>query len=246
MGVVSKSLIRGVGVLSRRLDRPEILAVVDAAARRDQRDDVAGRTIVSALIRPTSSFVDVGTNRGQWLEPVVRCAPNGRHLAFEAIPELCERTAKRFPSVDLRAVALAEAAGETQFCHFRNLDGFSGLRRRPEIADETEWISVRLARLDDEIDDLEPALIKIDVEGAEINVLLGAVQTLAVHRPFVVFEHQNEVSKLYQRTSEDLWEIFGDLNYRIFELQGTGPYNRDEFMRSAGRGNIVNWLAVPG
>lgn len=237
--------LRGLGAMSRRLDRPEIMSVADAGMRQAQYDAIASRAIVAAVLGPACTYVDVGTNRGQWLADACRCAPDATHLAFEPIPELCAQIAARFPTVDLRAVALAETPGQARFCRYRNLDGWSGLRQRSEVADEYRWIDVRVARLDDEVGDRAPALIKIDVEGAEVDVLLGARRTLAAHRPTVVFEHQMIATTLYEHTSEELWGLFDDLGYRIFDLQGGGPYGRDAYVECGGAGTFVNWLAVP-
>ncbi len=237
--------LRGLGGLARRLDKPEIMSVVDAGMRQAHNDSIVARAIVAAVLGPASTYVDVGTNRGQWLSDACRCAPKATHLAFEPIPELCAVIASRFPTVDLRTVALAESPGQARFCRYLNHDGWSGLRRRSEVADECRWIDVRVARLDDEVGERAPALIKIDVEGAEVDVLLGARQTLAAHRPTVVFEHQLIATALYGRTSEELWEIFAGLGYRVFDLQGHGPYDRAGFVEAGAAGVLVNWLAVP-
>lgn len=244
--MASRIVMRGLAAVSRRLDRPEIMAVIDAGVRNGLRDDIAGRALFAALLKSTSTYIDIGTNRGQWLETVCRVASDGRHLAFEPIPELRDEIAARFPHVDLRDAALSSESGRGRFCRYQgNMDGWSGLRRRPGIATASEWIDVRLARLDDEIGALAPSLIKIDVEGGEVDVLQGARSTLAAHRPTIVFEHQIDAAMLYERTSEDLWTLLASLDYRIFELQGAGPFGREQFARGAGERRVVNWLGVP-
>src|SRR5207237_1750533 len=142
---------RLVGALSRRLKRPELLAAVDPTARRDQREEVAIRAILASALAVDATYVDVGANRGQLLAEAVRIAPRGRHVAFEPIPELAAQVARAFPQVDCRTKALGARAETTEFCHFRALDGWSGLRRRPEISDslgEPEFITVEVSTLD--------------------------------------------------------------------------------------------------
>ena len=191
---------RALAGVSRRTGRPELLATFDATARRDLRDELAIRPILAASLGSASTFVDVGANVGQWTAEAVRCAPAGRHVAFEPVPPVVEELRRTFPDVDVRGVALADEAGTAEFCYFAGMPGWSGLRQRPEVAPEVgrpTWIQVPVSRLDDEIGDLAPAVIKIDVEGNELAVLRGGAATIARTRPVVVFEHQSVASQLY-------------------------------------------------
>lgn len=233
--------------LSRRTGRPELLATFDTNARRDLRDELAIRPILAATLRSASTFVDVGANVGRWTAEAVRCAPAGRHMAFEPSPAVMETLRRRFPQVDVRAVALADEGGTADFCYFERMPGWSGLRQRPEVdprVGHPTWITVALSRLDDEIGDLSPALIKIDVEGNELAVLRGGAATIARTRPVVVFEHEGSASRLYGHASKDVWAFFDGLGMRIFDQQGGGPYPTDAFAAAAER-LTINWLAVP-
>lgn len=245
MPTVQRATSRAAGIIARRTKRPEILAAVDRIARRDFHQSIAEKALIPALIGLDGTYVDIGTNRGQWLAQVLRSAPNGRHLVFEPNPRLCTQIAGRYPGVEIRSLALSHQAGTASFCQFRNLDGFSGLKRRPEIADDYDMIDVRVARLDDEIGDYAPSLIKIDVEGAEVDVLLGARETLTQHHPAVVFEHQAAPAALYQHSSAELWDALASLEYRVFSLIGDGPFAQDEFAAGAATDAQLNWLAVP-
>jgi FkbM family methyltransferase len=236
--------VRLTGALARRVQRPEILGLIDPVARVILHEEIAGRALVPAFLGQCSTFVDVGTNRGQWLEAAVRCAPAGRHLAFEANPDLCVSIKERFPGVDLRPLALSNTSGYAQFCRFRRLDGFSGLIQRHDVPDSYDFIEVPVARLDDEINELAPSLIKIDVEGAELDVLLGSENVLRTYQPPIIFEHQAAPALLYERTSADVWSFLTDFGYRIFDLPGAGPMLRSDFVAAASSGLSVNWLAV--
>jgi FkbM family methyltransferase len=223
------------------------MAAFDQVARRDLRDELAMRAILAAKLGPTSTFVDVGANVGQWTAEAVRCAPAGRHIAFEPIPALQQHIRRALPSVDVRGVALAQSSGAADFCYFTGMPGWSGLRQRPEVDPQQgrpTWIPIRVSRLDDEIGDLSPTVIKIDVEGNELAVLLGAANTVATTRPLVVFEHQPEAARLYGHASPEIWTFFDQLGMRVFDQQGGGPYSLREF-ESQARHLLINWLAVP-
>jgi FkbM family methyltransferase len=238
-------LHRAVGAVSRRLDRPELLAAIDRVARQAGNDAIAINAVLASTLREGSLYVDVGTNRGQVLAEAVRIAPHARHIAFEPIPSLAEIVRSRFPSVDCRRLALGAEPEVTQFCHFRKLDGWSGLRRSPEISDERgapEFIEVTVSTLDAELAGLVPSVIKIDVEGAELAVLEGGSSLLGETRPTLIIEHVPEAGELYGATSEALWDMLDRLGYTVFAITGEGPFSRGAF---AAEHAVVNWLAVP-
>jgi FkbM family methyltransferase len=228
------------------LDGPlkQLRALGSPALRRDLREHDALRLLFAVVLRPDAHVIDVGANRGSVLAELVRLTPEGRWLAFEPIPALNGELRAAFPNVDVRDVALSDAAGEASFQHVVSADGYSGLRRRsyPGSVDVQE-ITVRTARLDEELPaDFAPALIKVDVEGGELQVLRGAQHTLTAHRPVVVFEHGQGAAEHYGTRSGDVWDVLDEAGLRIFDLAGTGPYPRAEF-EAAFTQPIWNWVA---
>ncbi len=236
---------RVIGGVSRRVGRPELLAAVSPQARQSQYDALAVNAVLAGTLRADATYVDVGTNRGQVLREALRVAPHGRHVAFEPIPALAAEVARAFPSVDCRALALGERSQTTQFCHFTALDGWSGLRRQPQVSDERgrpQYITVQVSTLDEQLAGIVPAVLKIDVEGAERGVLEGARATLARARPLVILEHTAEAAALYDTTSDAVWDLAYELGYRIFAVTGEGPFARGQLNAATG---TVNWLLVP-
>jgi FkbM family methyltransferase len=229
--------------ISRRTGRPELLAAVYPVARQQLREEIGIRAILAATLAADDTFVDVGTNRGQVLSQAVRVAPRGRHLAFEPIAELAAEVRREFPAVECRQVALGARSETAQFCHFRKLDGWSGLRRSTEISDEQgdpEYITVEVSTLDEELSELIPRVLKIDVEGAELAVIEGARKLLAGAKPIILFEHVTAAAALYGATSERLWDTLDGLGYAIFSVAGEGPIKREQFAENT---VVVNWLA---
>lgn len=237
---------RAARAASRRLGRPELLAAFDASVREAQREAVGIRAVLASCLRGDGSYVDVGTNRGQLLREAVRVAPRGHHLAFEPIPSLAAKVAHAFPQVDCRPLALGARAEVAQFCHFTALDGWSGLRRSPEVSDERgrpEYFTVDVSTLDAEVAGVTPAVIKIDVEGAELAVLEGGRSLLSEAKPVVIFEHVLGAGLLYDAAPEAPWDLLTELGYQIFAVTGEGPVTRAAFAEAAA---VVNWLATPG
>jgi FkbM family methyltransferase len=236
---------RAIASLARRLQRPELVATFYAGARQLLHEEIAVQAVLAALLRPDATYVDVGTNRGQLLGEALRVSPAGRHIAFEPIPELAAQVRRAFAQVDTRELALSAQPGTAEFCHFKTMDGWSGLRRSPEVSDERghpQYIQVRLSTLDAELADASPRVVKIDVEGAELDVLEGGRSLLARARPIVIFEHVAAAASLYDSPPGAPWDLLTAAGYNVFSVTGDGPYTRAAFVQSR---SVVNWLATP-
>jgi FkbM family methyltransferase len=236
---------KAVGAASRRLGRPELLAALDASARQAEREAIGICAALASTLRAGCTYVDIGANRGQVLREAVRVAPAARHMAFEPIPALAEGLSKAFPGVDCRPLAIGASAGAAQFCYFTSMDGWSGLKRSPKVSDERgqpEYIDVTVSTIDVELSEVSPTVIKIDVEGAEIDVLEGGRTVLGGARPLLVVEHVAEAASLYGAPPGRMWDLLDELDYTIFSATGEGPFTRAAFLAAA---RVVNWLAVP-
>jgi FkbM family methyltransferase len=227
----------------------EARSVFDPLERRELRDEHALHVVLASVLRPDSNAVDVGANEGAVLDAIVRLAPSGQHIAFEPIPSLFEQLARRFPAVDVRRAALSDTAGTTSFSHVIGAPAYSGLRERgdlPPSASGVQQIEVSTERLDDVLADGPiPSLLKIDVEGAELSVLSGAIETLRRHRPFVLFEHGAGGADLYGTHPNEVFDLLAEAKLRIFDLEGAGPYSREQFEATFAE-PIWNFLAAPG
>jgi len=227
----------------------EARSAFDGGLRRNLRDDHAIEVILATVLRADSNAIDVGANEGMVLKAISRIAPAGKHIAYEPVSELHDDLVKRFPAVDVRQAALYDATGTASFTHVLDLASRSGLRQRSDLdvsPDRLREISVRTERLDDALDeDYVPTLIKIDVEGAELGVMRGAVETLRRHRPYVLFEHGIGGADLYDAHPTEVFDLLDASGLRIFDLEGEGPYSREHFEATFTE-PIWNFLAAPG
>jgi FkbM family methyltransferase len=218
------------------------------ALERDGLDHRTMHALLSVLLEPDSSLLDVGANEGVFLSAALRFAPSGRHWAWEPLPVMAQSLRERFPSVEVRGAALGDEPGEADFIHLIDSHGQSGFHERNLGSDTArETIRVKVERLDDVLDpNLTPAVIKVDVEGAELGVFRGARETIARHRPVIMFEHMVDAAEYFGARSEDLWDLLcADCRLRIYDLNGAGPYSREEFADAVGLRTRWNWLARP-
>ena len=199
---------------------------------RLERDHLAMLSVMHEILTPSAVCLDIGANEGRVLAEMVRVAPEGRHYAFEPIPVLAESLRMRFPSVIVHGCALSDTAGESPFHHVLNLPGWSGLRRQEYPTDVTvEDIQVPLLRLDDVVPaDVAVRFIKIDVEGAELQVLRGGVTTIRHWHPWIVFEYAEIHGLLFGTTPEGIYDyLTNDCELKVHSLLGSRRY----FTRSA-------------
>src|SRR5262249_38742576 len=198
-------------------------------ARRNQIDNDHQRLLLAFCLAADANCIDVGAHNGVVLREMVRCAPRGSHIAFEPLPEPAARLRRDFPGVDVRQVALSDRAGETPFVFVRSNPEMSGLREREYPGQERlEHMTVRAERLDDALPTgYVPALIKIDVEGAELLVLRGATNTLRTYAPVVVFEHGVGAADRYGTdSSRAVFRLRADVGLRSSGNDGRGTYTQ--------------------
>ena len=243
---LARRLVERLGI--ERQARSVQRALGPRSYRRDLRDRDHLRALLAGTLSSDANCIDVGANVGEVLEEIVRVAPGGRHIAYEPIPELSAELARRFPRVEVREAALSNVSEQTTFRHVRSRPAMSGLREREYGGSEkVELITVRTETLDSALaEDYVPALIKIDVEGAEGLVIAGAMETIVRHRPIVVFEHGKGAAPHYGTRPARIHEMLtGRAALRIFDLDGNGPFDRNEFERIFEQGRYWNFVATP-
>jgi FkbM family methyltransferase len=216
--------------------------------RRDAEDMRNLRLLMRFGLDPDSNCVDVGANAGAVLREIVDIAPRGRHFAFEPLPDHVEELRSRFPKVEVRQVALAAANGTADFTQVvtAGMSAYSGFRPQwyPQKL-ETRTIKVETARLDDVLpDDYRPDLIKIDVEGAEGQVVAGGIGTIRTHQPIVVFEHFAGGAGAYGYGPEEMHKLLvDDARLRIFDIDGNGPYSAAAMREVFDSRRLWTWVA---
>jgi FkbM family methyltransferase len=220
----------------------------------NQRYDHYTSLILRRLLRENSAVVDVGCHHGEFLDEVLNLAPLGHHFAIEALPFLARKLEEKYKNttVTVCSVALGAETGETKFVYVPDAPAYSGLRKReyPLGVSQTETLIVPVKRLDDLLpENYCPHFIKLDVEGGEWLVLLGAESVLRRCRPYVLFEFGRGAADYYGIMPESMFEKWQALGYRIFTLKGflhnQEPLAKPAFEAFFRSGKEYYFLATP-
>ena len=193
-------------------------------------------SVLKRSLRTDSTCIDIGANVGHVLRQMIKAAPKGNHYAFEPIPDLVTRLRARYSShARIFELALSNENGESSFMYYKDAPALSGFTERPKWGNhEICALTVKTSRLDEIIPiDARIDLIKIDVEGAELLVLEGAVKTLRKNRPIVLFEAGLGGAGQMTATPEKLFDLFDQCGMVVglleYHLRGKSHFSRDEF-----------------
>lgn len=152
--------------------------------------------VVVGCLSPGDTFYDVGANIGFFsLLAARRVGEQGRVYAFEPVPENANAIARsarlnNFDTIEVFSKAVGAANGRCELMLAHHIGG-AVLASAGVPPDMRGHVEVSVTTLDDVIAERPlrpPSLVKIDVEGAEIDVLNGMQATLRKHRPAVVYE----------------------------------------------------------
>ena len=92
---------------------------------------------------------------------------------------------------------------------------------------------MEVSTLDAEMGGSAPTVVKIDVEGAEVEVMKGGRGVLSAAKPVIIFEHVHEAAALYGAPQGAPWDLLTELGYQIFSVTGDGPFTRSSFTQRA-------------
>ncbi|NLD90625.1 MAG: FkbM family methyltransferase [Lentisphaerae bacterium] len=195
--------------------------------------------VLQRVVSPGDICYDVGANIGNTAKRLARLAgPRGCVVAFEPVwptyETMCRRLCwpgwRKAPVIPI-AAGLSDAEG-TFPLHVPNGNFF-----RSSLADSQKWsraqseariesFECRLLTLDGFLRMSrfpQPALIKIDVEGAELLVLRGAREFFeAGHRPLLFLELLAAWQQAFHYAPWDLLSLLSDWGYRFLFICPTG------------------------
>jgi len=177
-----------------------------------------------------STIVDIGAYHGEWTRTVSKVFPSAQIVMIEAMDEkrpILEAVAKSNPRISVKISLLGRSVNEER--QFSVMETGSSLYT--ERSDALR--SVRLVKtqtLDSTLSRNElrgPIFVKIDTQGAELEILLGATETLLqteVVQLELALLRYNEGAPL----AVDVIAFMDRIGFKLFDINGfVRPNGRD-------------------
>lgn len=197
------------------------------------------------------SVFDVGANRGQFVSHLLDVADGRRPEihCFEPTTSAYDELTSSYPdseyvNITKNNVALGEEPGSATIFYDQPGSGSASLHK--ETAKESEQVDViTMDRYCEEAGIGHVDLMKIDVEGHELSVLLGAQRIFEAGKvDAVMFEfgphHIPTGTMLY-----DFYSFFSDHGMRLFRITPSGYLHPlDEYKEVHEQFGVTNYLAV--
>ena len=180
-------------------------------------NDILAIKLVTAICQSHMTFVDVGSHIGSIISEVAHYDPSIKIVGIEAIPDKVANLRQKFPSVKFYDCAVGESTGEMPFFVHTKRSAYSSLGQPLKLEKDSKIseIKVSVERLDELVTDDDIDVIKIDVEGAELGVLLGSLKILANNRPIIMFESGPQKNDGLEYTKEALYQLLNANEYAV-------------------------------
>lgn len=194
--------------------------------------------IFADALRNEGCFIDVGMNLGQTLSKVLNIDPDRSYVGFEPQVLACAMVDLFIKNNGLTncttlPIGLSDENGIMSFFSAGDADTMASLHDRDGVAK----ISIPVRIGDEVVRELGVeaiSAIKIDVEGAEPEVIAGLSDTIRVFKPQVIFEvlpnyEGHERTPIAETAAEQrrqgaarIMQLFDDLDYVVHQPQPDG------------------------
>ena len=242
----------------------------DKFCRDDEHEPHLGAVIAELLRQHEGAFIDIGVNVGQTLCKLLASGERRRYIGFEPQIACCfyvDQFIRHNGIADAHVipVALGEEPGVLElFADNDDVDesaSFDATGFRATMS-ATRKVLVPVLRGDVAIAQLrldKIGILKIDVEGAELEVLRGLPDTLRLWQPPVMFEVlpnffgaekkpiDAKLAAEHNQRAEAIFDFFTTHGYSVHQVDKAGRWSPISAFELDDREGFVTWdyLALP-
>lgn len=179
---------------------------------------------IDKLKIPQGVIIDIGANQGVMSVILKDNIPNTGIVCIEPALENIDHLISNVPDAVVHQVAISNINMTGSLQSF-------GQNQRYRVVKDTSQESITQISTLDSLNIESVMLIKVDVEGAEIDLLQGAVSTIEKYKPILYLEHHWDLVD-----KDELYSQIEKMNYQIIYLDGQTQYIH---------GRINNYLLIP-
>jgi len=196
--------------------------------------------------------LDVGANIGNWSASIIEAIPTALVFAFEpsrqAFIDLDERF-NTFENVQCMNFALGQSDEKSVLYADKSASGLASLSKRRVGHFGIEFNfqeEINITKLDTWIKskskDFSPNILKMDVEGHELDVLKGAGESL---NSIEIVQFEFGGSNIDSRTFfQDFWYFFMELGFDIYRISPSGFFLITKYLEADETFRPTNYVAV--
>ncbi len=250
MKKIIKKILKNIALQSLSLAR---LLSKTGLVSKSENYNILTELVMKKVLKDTSVCVDVGCHQGDILQMMLKYAPRGKMFAFEPLPDFFEHLKSNFggnPNITFSDIALSDTGGGSRFNYVITNPGYSGFKRRKYDRPEEEDTSITVTTdlMDNVLGNVAVDFIKIDVEGAELQVLRGGRELIKKEKPYIIFEHGLGAADCYNTKPEDVFDLLNvdcGLKLTLMDryLMHKEPLSKSEFCDQFYRGKNYYFLA---
>jgi FkbM family methyltransferase len=199
---------------------------------------------VERFLQPGMTVLDIGAHHGFYsLLASRKVRPNGRVISFEPSPRERRRLSRHIrlnlcKNVSVEGIALGSCARQAELFVVGGMQTGHNSLRQPAVAEPYRRVVVSVLTLDEYLGRQgihHVDFIKLDVEGAEMEVLRGASGLLRCHpRPIILCEVEEVRTQPWGYHAREIIDELGAYGYSFFRPVTPGnlepvPPTRHEF-----------------
>ncbi len=189
--------------------------------------EVPIQNIFAQHLQAGDVFYDIGANVGFFSIIAAKLVGNtGKIYAFEpgegnANSIRHNARLNDFNQIEVIEKAVSNTSGEGQLLLAKYSGGhaLTTADAPPDLAGE---ITIDLVSIDDLIAQnriTPPNFVKVDVEGAELDVLKGMSETIKTYQPTIIYEVDDGDRAGYERKYRELADFLESLNYQVTQIE---------------------------
>jgi FkbM family methyltransferase len=208
------------------------------ANKYKKKNDVGGIVYLFDSIKVGQTALDIGAHKGGYLYFMQKLVgQNGSVIAFEPQTNLFQYIKKiksifNWDHVSVEHLAISDGAGEATLYIPGNVTGDSSspgasIAKAMDEISSTEKVKTESLDAYCKSNNIKPDFIKIDVEGNELKIFKGGVETLKNHKPKVIVEI--EARHVGEEQVMETIQFLLNVGYSGFFIRGTSRIPVSEF-----------------